>query len=145
METAKPKATSLGLRVRTERGLIECDYGTWTGAELSKLRRKREWRTIQHLPTAFTFPDGESFIEMQTRVVGALDRLSRLHAGESFVAVSHADVIRAAVAATAGIPLDLFQRLTVAPCSITAIVRSASGYNLLCMNSTPTLDELAAP
>ena len=60
-------------------------------------------------------------MEMQARMVSTLDRLADRHPGETFVAVSHADPIKAAVAATAGVPLDLFQRLVVSPCSVTAL------------------------
>ncbi len=142
-ETAKPIASRFGLRVRVEPALTECDTGSWTGQDLRKLRRKPQWRVVQELPSAFRFPEGESFSQMQTRITDALDRLSDRHRGESFVAVSHADTIKAAVAATAGVPLDLFQRLVISPCSITVLVRSESGYHVLCTNSTPTLAELA--
>jgi probable phosphoglycerate mutase len=143
VETATPIAARLGLRVKVERTLAECDYGSWTGAELRKLRRLHEWRTIQQLPSAFKFPGGESFAQMQARVTEAIDRLSESHRGQSFVAVSHADTIKAAIAATAGVPLDLFQRLVVSPCSVTVIIRGDAGYRVLCMNSTATLAELA--
>jgi len=142
METAKPIARRLGLRVRTERGLLECDVGAWTGASLRVLRRRREWRKIQAFPAAFRFPEGESFAEMQARILTTIDRLAQVHQGETFVAVSHADPIRAAVAATAGVPLDLFQRLVVSPCSVTALVRGDSSAHVLCVNVTASLAEL---
>ena len=69
METAKPIASRLGLRVRVERGLLECDFGAWTGAKLSALRRRREWRTVQAFPSSFRFPGGESIVEMQARML----------------------------------------------------------------------------
>jgi probable phosphomutase (TIGR03848 family) len=143
VETARPIARGLGLRVRVERGLIECDVGSWTGARLSTLRRRREWRTVQGLPSAFRFPEGESFAEMQTRTLSTLDRLAARHSGETFVAVSHADPIRAAVAATAGVPLDLMQRLVVSPCSITALARGETASAVLCVNLLSSLSELA--
>jgi probable phosphomutase (TIGR03848 family) len=143
METAKPIARRLGVRVRIERGLLECDFGAWTGAKLSALRRRREWRTVQAFPSSFRFPDGESFLEMQARMVSTLDRLADRHRGETFVAVSHADPIKAAVAATAGVPLDLFQRLAVSPCSVTGLVRGEAGSYVLCVNATASLAELA--
>jgi len=142
VETARPIASALGLRVRIERGLLECDFGTWTGARLSSLRRRREWRTVQHLPSAFRFPGGESFAEMQLRALGAVDRLTERHRGSRFVAVSHADPIKAVVAAVAGMPLDLFQRLVVSPCSVTAVARGPESSHVLCVNSTD-LGELA--
>lgn len=142
VETARPIASALGLRVRIERGLLECDFGKWTGARLSTLRRRRQWRTVLHQPSTFRFPGGESFAEMQARITAALDRLAHRHGGERFVAVSHADPIKAAVAATAGIPLDLFQRLVVAPCSVTVLVRGEGSLHVLCVNSTGALSEL---
>ena len=143
VETAKPIARALGCRVRTERGLLECDFGEWTGARLSTLRRRPQWHAVQNQPSTFRFPGGESFAEMQARMTATLDRLAQAHRGERFVAVSHADPIKAAVAATAGIPLDLFQRLVVSPCSVTALVRGEHSLHVLCVNATSTLAELA--
>ncbi len=143
VETAQPIARALGLRVRVERGLLECDFGQWTGARLATLRRRREWRAVQSMPASFRFPGGESFAEMQLRAVTAVDRLAERHRGASFVAVSHADPIKAVAAATAGVPLDLFQRLVVSPCSVTAVLRGEGASHLLCLNATADLGELA--
>jgi broad specificity phosphatase PhoE len=143
VETAKPIAKRLGLRVKVDRELSECDFGTWTGAELGKLRRLREWRTVQQMPSAFRFPGGESFAQMQMRITQAIDRLAERHRGQSFVAVSHADTIKAVIAATAGMPLDLFQRLVVSPCSVSVVVRGEDISSVLCVNSTASLSELA--
>jgi len=59
------------------------------------------------------------------------------------VAVSHADPIKAVVAQTAGTPLDLFQRFTVAPCSVSALAYTAAGPFVLTVNSTASLQSLA--
>lgn len=142
-ETARPIARALGLRVRTERGLLECDFGTWTGSRLTVLARKREWTQVQRWPSGFRFPGGESFAEMQTRVTGALARLCERHPGETVVAVSHADPIKAAVADASGTHLDLFQRFVVAPCSVSTIAYAAGGPFVLGVNSTADLTELA--
>ena len=58
-----------GLRTQIDRGLLECDFGDWTGAELKKLMKLPEWGTVQRAPSTFRFPGGESFTEMQTRMV----------------------------------------------------------------------------
>mgnify|MGYP006281210169 CR=1 FL=1 len=135
-ETARPIAAARGLKVQTHRGLLECDFGDWTGAKLSELRKLPEWRTVQSYPSGFRFPGGESFAEMQTRMVGAIDELVARHPGQTIVAVSHADTIKAALAQALGTHLDLFQRIVVSPCSISAILYSAGGPAVLASNST---------
>lgn len=135
-ETAAPIAKALGLKVRTDKGLLECDFGEWTGAKLSDLRKKPEWQTVQRYPSGFRFPGGESFPEMQQRMVSALERLAVAHRGKTVVAVSHADPIKAAVAHALGTHLDLFQRIVVSPCSVTAILTTATGPIVLAVNST---------
>jgi probable phosphoglycerate mutase len=135
-ETAAPIARALGLRVRVERGLIECDFGDWTGDELKKLFRLPEWRTVQRYPSGFRFPGGESFTEMQTRITSAIARLVARHPGQTIVAVSHADPIKAALAYALGSHLDQFQRIVVTPCSISVVHYSPMGPVVLATNST---------
>ena len=138
-ETAKPIAKALGLRVRTRPGLIECDFGDWTGRKLSELRTLPEWKTVQRHPAGFRFPRGESFAEMQTRMVDTINALVGEHPGQSIVAVSHADTIKAAAAQALGTPLDLFQRIVIGQCSVTAIAYGSTGPTVLAVNHTDDL------
>ncbi|RLE20700.1 MAG: phosphoglycerate mutase [Actinobacteria bacterium] len=135
-ETAAPIARARGLRTRVNRGLFECDFGEWTGAELKKLMKLPEWQTVQRAPSTFRFPGGESFTEMQTRMVSTLDSLRLEHAGGTIVCVSHADTIKAAVAHALGTHIDLFQRIVISPASITAIAWGPGGPVVLAVNST---------
>jgi probable phosphomutase (TIGR03848 family) len=135
-ETAAPIAKACGLRVRTHKGLIEADFGSWTGKNLSALYKLPEWKTVQSYPSGFRFPKGESFPEMQTRMTGAVADLVAKHPGDTIVAVSHADTIKAAVADAAGTPLDLFQRIVVSPCSVSAVMYTPTGPIVLSVNST---------
>jgi probable phosphomutase (TIGR03848 family) len=140
-ETAGFIAKRRDLRVTIDRGLLECDFGDWTGGELKTLRKAPEWRAVQRYPSGFRFPNGESFVEMQTRVVSTLERLRRSHPGGTVVAVSHADPIKAATAAAVGTHLDLFQRIVISPCSVTAIAYGDGGPVVLTVNA---LDDLKA-
>jgi probable phosphomutase (TIGR03848 family) len=141
-ETAAPIASAFGLRVRTARGLIEADVGTWTEKSLSRLSKTKEWGKVQRWPSGFRFPGGESFAEMSMRSMDAVLGLVADHPGETIVAVSHADPIKAIVAASAGIPLDLMQRVVISPCSISALLFTSGGPAVLCVNSTGSLGEL---
>jgi probable phosphoglycerate mutase len=135
-ETAAPIADEKSLKVQIDKGLLECDFGEWTGAELKKLMKLPEWNTVLRAPSTFRFPGGESFTEMQTRMVSTLDRLRTAHEGGVVVCVSHADTIKAAVAHAMGTHIDLFQRIVISPCSISAIAYSAGGPVVLTVNST---------
>ena len=142
-ETAAPIAKATGVKPKVERGLLECDFGDWTGAELPKLMKLPEWRTVQRAPSTFRFPNGESFTEMQVRIVSTLDRLRARHDGGTIVCVSHADPIKAAMAHALGTHLDLFQRIVVSPCSITAIDYTAGGPIVRTVNSTSTVPAIS--
>jgi probable phosphomutase (TIGR03848 family) len=137
-ETAEPIARLLGHDVRIDDGLLELDVGDWTGLELKAARKRKEWTTIQRYPSGFTFPGGESFVAMQARITGTIDRLRAAHTGQTIVVVSHADPIRAAVAHAMGTHLDLFQRVVVSPCSLTAIAYGDEGPTVLTVNDTGT-------
>ena len=120
-ETAEPTAARTGLEVTRDAGLIECDFGEWTGAALADLVALPEWHTVQHSPSSFSFPAGESFVAMQERMVRALEGLCAAHAGGVVVCFSHADPIKAAVAHALGTQLDQFQRITISPGSVSVI------------------------
>ncbi len=135
-ETAAPIGRVATQRVQIDRGLLECDFGDWTGAELKQLMKLPEWSTVQRAPSTFTFPGGESFTAMQSRIVGAIDRLRTRHPGGVIVCVSHADPIKAVVAHALGTHLDLFQRIVISPCSVSAIAYHAGGPVVLTVNST---------
>jgi probable phosphomutase (TIGR03848 family) len=141
-ETAAPIAKAAGIKVAIDRGLLECDFGEWTGGQLSALRKLPEWSTVQRFPSGFRFLGGESFIEMQSRMVDTINRLVARHPGQTIVLVSHADPIKAAVAHALGTHLDLFQRIVVSPCSISAILMTGGGPVVLAVNSTG--DDLSA-
>jgi probable phosphoglycerate mutase len=134
-ETALPIARARGLALRIERGLLELDVGRWTGSRLDRVSKRPEWSAVQRYPSGFRFPEGESFVEMQARITAAVTRLVERHRGGVVVAVSHADPIKAALAQALGMHLDLFQRLAVAPGSITTIAYGAVGPTVLGMNS----------
>jgi probable phosphoglycerate mutase len=136
-ETAAPTVAGAGLQLNEEAGLIECDFGEWTGAALAELAALPQWQTVQHTPSAFRFPGGESFAQMQARMVGTLEVLCTAHAGGVVVCFSHADPIKAAVAHALGTHLDLFQRIVISPGSVSAISYAEDqAPTVLMVNST---------
>lgn len=116
-------------RTVTEKALAECDYGEWQGRPIKELVREPLWQTVQRQPSAAIFPGGESMVAMQHRAVAAVRRLdaavTREHGPDAvWVAVSHGDIIKSVLADALGMHLDLFQRISVDPASV-SIVRYA--------------------
>ncbi|QHC65576.1 MSMEG_4193 family putative phosphomutase [Rathayibacter sp. VKM Ac-2759] len=114
-----------------EKGITECDYGQWQGRALRELAEEPLWSLVQNQPSAVVFPGGEGLAAMQARAVGAIRRHDAAIAAEHgpgavWAAVSHGDTIKAVLADALGMHLDLFQRITVGPASV-SIIRYGTG------------------
>jgi probable phosphomutase (TIGR03848 family) len=141
-ETIAPLARRRGLTVAGRRGLLEVDYGEWTGRTISQLRRTKLWRSVQQVPSTVRFPNGESFLEVQSRAVAELDRIAAAHPAGTVAVVTHADVVRLLIAHHAGMHTDHVQRLVVDPGSITVVVVGEGTARLLKVNDTGGLEAL---
>lgn len=113
-----------------DESFLECDYGAWQGRSIPELAKEPLWSTVQSQPSAATFPDGESMVAMSQRVVRAVRehdaRITAEHGPEAvWLLASHGDPIKAVLADALGMHLDLFQRITVDPASV-SIVRYTS-------------------
>jgi probable phosphoglycerate mutase len=144
-QTATAVAEHHGLEVQPLTGVLEADYGEWTGGKLVDLAKTDLWKVVQRAPSRARFPGGESLAEMQTRMVVALEEVVARHRGELVVVVSHADPIKAAIAHYTGVHLDLFQRIVVSPASVTVFELGEHGAAMLKCNDTGSLDELLPP
>jgi probable phosphoglycerate mutase len=136
METAAAIAAHHALDVAPRPGLLEVDYGKWTGKEIKKLARKKSWPVIQFYPSAAGFPEGETMYQMQSRMVQEVNALVAQHPGQTIAIVGHADLIKAAVAHYLGVHFDLFQRIMVSTASITTIMFTKMAPRVVCVNDT---------
>ena len=114
----------------------EVRYGQWQGAKLSALRRQKLWQTVQMYPSRAHFPSGEAIRQAQARAVDALETLVARHPGQRVAVVSHSDVIKLIVAHYLGAHIDLFQRIVISTCSVTAISYGGGAPAVLTVNST---------
>lgn len=150
-ETLAPlTAARPGLAVHTDDRIGECHYGDWTGRKLAELAAEPLMATVQQHPSAAAFPGGESMRAMQHRAVEAVRewnaRVEEEHGADAvYLMCSHGDIIKAVVADALGMHLDLFQRVSAGPCSVTAIRYTPLRPFLLRMGDTGELDSLAPP
>ena len=139
LETGQPLAEAHGLAVQVRAGLGETRYGEWTGRALKELREEKLWPVVQVYPGGARFPGGESLREVQARMVAELDAVRDAHPGQIVAVISHSDPIKLAITHYVGLPLDLFQRLTISPASVTAFAFTRFGPRLICLNHTDPL------
>jgi len=144
METAEPIATSHNLQITQAPDLMDAKVGKWEGKSLKVLRLTNAWKVVQHSPSRFQFPEGESFVDLQTRLVNVLEGIvKKYNKPKDIVAVVfHADPIKLVVSHFLGLPLDHFQRLSCDTGSLTAIYAGEMGANLLKLNQRPPFDFL---
>ncbi|MFJ2115533.1 histidine phosphatase family protein [Streptomyces sp. NPDC087850] len=136
------------LELRTDDRMGECDYGDWSGRKLAELMDEPLMTVVQQHPSAAAFPGGESMRAMQARAVDAVRewtaRVDEEHGEDAVLLMcSHGDIIKAIVADALGMHLDLFQRIQVDPCSLTAIRYTRLRPFLLRLGDTGDLAGLA--
>ena len=135
MQTAQPLADHLNMEIIPRDGLLEIDFGDWQGKTLKQLRRRKLWKVVQGNPARMQFPGGESFVNAQNRIVVELETLAKMHSPTDIIACfSHSDLIRLAMAHYIGTSLDLFQRIAVAPASISTLVLGEFGARVINLN-----------
>ncbi len=137
IETAAPLASSLGLKIQVRPELTDIDVGSWTGRSWKVLGRTKIWKVIQKSPSQFRFPDGETFVEVQERVVSVLERIKRSHKDKLIAVIFHADPIKLAVTHYLGMPFDHFQRLSASTGSVTILNLDEQTVKLLALNLIP--------
>lgn len=133
-----------GPGLTAEKGLVEVDYGEWTGRPLKELAKEALWRVVQQHPAGAVFPGGESMAAMSARSVAAVRRWDARVESEhgpdaAWVAVSHGDVIKAVLADSLGMHLDAFQRLVVDPASV-SVIRYTAARPFVMMTNTSAGD-----
>lgn len=121
-QTVAPLAERLGLPVELDERFLEVDYGSWSGRKLSELAQEPLWKVVQGQPSLAVFPDGEGLAEVSNRVVsGVRDRVRGASDRDVLLICSHGDVIAALLADSLGLHLDSYQRLNVAPASVSVL------------------------
>lgn len=136
VETATIIAKHHQLPVQQHSGLLEVDYGEWTGEEIKKLSKEKSWSQIQFYPSGAGFPGGETMYEMQSRFIREVNGLVAKHPEQTIALVGHADLIKSAVAHYLGVHFDLFQRIVISTASLTTVNFTFMGPRVVCVNDT---------
>jgi broad specificity phosphatase PhoE len=121
-ETAEAIAIHHGCVVQLRARLGEVRFGDWTGRSIAELEAgDAGWRAWNSYRGTSRTPNGESYLELQDRVVSTLMAIAHDHPNGLIVVVSHADALRAALIQFLGMPGDFCLRLDVRPASVSVL------------------------
>ncbi len=141
MRTAGIVADRLGMEVTPEPALREIALGRWEGKSMAEIRRQHplEWETRGREIATYRTPGGESFEDLQARVVPALTALADRStvADAPLLLVTHAGVIRTIVCHVLGLRLENLFRFTVSKASLHGISVQDGRWTLNFTNMTP--------
>jgi alpha-ribazole phosphatase len=119
----------LNLPVQLDKDLQELHFGAWEGQSAAALMESDAealglfWAD----PYAFTPPQGEAVSDFAARVLGAIARLHRAHAGERVLLISHGGVMRLLLAQARGLPREQLLSVEVAHASVFSLTVEANG------------------
>jgi probable phosphoglycerate mutase len=135
-QTAEPLARARGLPVRVREDLTDVRVGRWAGRRLAQVKRTRLWRRATTAPLATRFPGGESLLDAYRRAVAEVHAIAQAHPRATAAVVTHADVIRLALAHLLGAPAEAFARLAIDPASISVVSLDDGPPRVLRVNDT---------
>jgi probable phosphomutase (TIGR03848 family) len=136
-ETAAPLAAKLGLDVRISEALNEVDVGDWTGKTIKELEPVELWKQWNQFRSGLRIPNGETMLEVQARMMGALESVRRKLPDGAVALISHGDPLRATLAYLLGAPLDMLLRFEVGPASVSIVHLHDWGAQVRCINVRP--------
>ncbi len=142
LQTATAIAQSMKLEVKKSTAANEINFGEWSGKNFDELSSDCQWRRFNSHRSMTMIPGGESFLEVQNRIIKEIEELAAHHGKAKIAIVSHADVIRAAVAYFAATPIDMIERFEISPCSVSVVAVGPDNATLLTINSPADLDHL---
>jgi broad specificity phosphatase PhoE len=135
-QTAERIAWACGVPLEIEEALMEIDFGDWTGRTFDDLAPEPLWRAWNADRDMARPPSGESMLEVQVRLRIWLEEIVRSGA-HAVAAVSHADVIKAAVGLALGLSMRFHDRFEISPGSITTLVADDGLLKLHTLNEVP--------
>ena len=121
-ETAQVFAGRLGLPVRTEPLVAECDFGDWEGLTAAEIDERwpgqlKRW----HDDASFRAPGGESIEDVGARMRSGLEAVRAAGVGRTVVVVTHSVSVRSAVGVAIKANPSAWARIRVAPASVSIV------------------------
>jgi len=143
--TAEILGEALGIVPTAELGWREMHIGTWSGLTTAEViaRHAVEWERLragEDLPRG----GGETFAQFQGRILQAMERLVKKHAGEQIIIVTHGGAVRAFLLHCRGLGMSQFRQIEkIGNTGLSEVILTADGKATIhSVNDTMHLDGL---
>ena len=131
---AAQTAEGFTLHAKAEPLLRDCDFGRWAGRSLAEVQAQAPEAVADWLQNPHAAPHGgESFADVMTRVGGWMDGL--LATSGSVMAITHASIMRAAIAHALGAGPETFRHIDIAPLTRARLSGSGGRWTLAALVS----------
>ena len=121
-ESAEILAERLDLDLVEEPGFAEMEFGTWDGLTFGEVRERFPEQVQGWLGNLDVAPGGgESFLEVEARVLAGLERVIERYAGQTVLVVSHVTPIKTLVAHAVDAPLSAVFRMELSTASVSVV------------------------
>src|SRR6516165_8162935 len=137
LETARRAARRQNLQIQIRPGLREMHFGRWQGLSWEQIRKHEPGATnlwMRSFPSQ-PIPGAEAFPAFKTRVRSELKAIVDANRGRCVLVVTHAGVIRVALADALGMKDKNIFRLAQDPCALNVVEHFADGVTVRCVNA----------
>jgi len=137
LETARRAARGQNLEIQIRPGLREMHFGRWQGLSWEQLRKHEPGATnlwMRNFPSQ-PIPGAEPFRRFKKRVKSELKAIVDANRGRCVLVVTHAGVIRVALAESLGMKDKNIFRLAQDPCALNVVEHFSDGVTVRCVNA----------
>ena len=122
-ETAQIVCSQQNVKPVLREELAEIDYGTWVDQTFSWIHENQAeaWEKYRTDPNDLIFPGGESIQNVAQRMGVLIDEALKVYPGQRVAFVSHADVLKFAIAHIFQFPLTILRQFSFENCGVALI------------------------
>lgn len=145
-ETAEVVLAPHGLVAAVHAGLLDFDYGAWTGKTEAEVAAQwpEPYQAWLRAPHSVRVPGGNTLAEVQARAATAMEEIARRHAGETVALFAHRVINKLLVLAALGLPPDRFPQIIQGHCGLNVLQYEDGRYFIERINDTAHLRSCGA-
>lgn len=137
LQTVSQIAASRSLDIHQVEALRECHVGSWAGLSWDQIRERDPDVVTRFLanPAIEKHPDGESYSDLQARVVPAFNDIAARHPGQNILIMAHNMVNRVLLTTMLEMDLRYSRKIRQVNCCINVLEQTSGLTDVITINS----------